>query len=114
MSNAPPPGDALGDSDSDRNSPSGGPAGRLLDGQAPGPSIGELQREYSLSRPVAMIVRSVVRIGTGTGVPPLAEALIGALLMFLQRAGDDSDSTQQATTDTLGASEPYDDVNMEP
>lgn len=70
----------------------GGPLRRLLDGDADGPPVPSLMQDYGLSnRPLAIACRGCVRVGTGSGVPPLAEILIGGALLFLAQQQGESD-----------------------
>lgn len=71
-----------------------GPLSRLLDGNADGPQVPELMQQYGIaSRPVAIACRGCVRVGTGSGIPPLAEIVIGGVLLFLSmQNGDSNDS----------------------
>jgi hypothetical protein len=60
--------------------PSGGPIDRLFDADAPGPSVDELRGEYQMPRWAAIVSRGVMRVATGSGVPPVAEIIIGAVM----------------------------------
>jgi len=59
-----------------------GPLSRLFDGDAPGPSTGELSQQYELERGEAVVGRGILRVATGSGVPPVAEILLGFLLIM--------------------------------
>jgi len=66
-----------------------GPLSRLLDGDADGPQVPELMQQYGISsRPIAIACRGCVRVGTGSGIPPLAEIVIGGVLLFLSQQSD--------------------------
>jgi len=72
--------------------PAGSIAGRLFDGNARGPAVGELQSDYNLNREIAVPLRGVMRIADGDGVPPIAEIILGVVLLMLSRqAGGDTD-----------------------
>jgi len=96
MSETEPPGpDELGateqPSDQSGSMPGGGsgPLSRLLDGNADGPQVPELMQQYGISsRPIAIACRGCVRVGTGSGIPPLAEIVIGGVLLFLSQQSD--------------------------
>jgi len=83
------------------------PLSRLFDGNADGPTTGELQTEYSLDRAEAVTGRGILRVATGSGVPPVAEILLGFLLMFkgsgsagaLMAASDDESDGDGDSTD---------------
>lgn len=67
----------------------GGPLDRLFDGDCPGPSVGEIEMNYGLSKHWAVFMRGVVRVATGSGIPPIVEIAFGGALAFLnsQKAG---------------------------
>lgn len=65
-------------------SSSTGPLDRLLDGDAQGPPTSELQRDYSVGNAPAIMLRGVLRTATGSGVPPIAEILMGGFLWLKQ------------------------------
>lgn len=96
MSETEPPGpDELGASEQEHEQsgsmPGGGsgPLSRLLDGDADGPQVPELMQQYGIgSRPIAIACRGCVRVGTGSGIPPLAEIVIGGVLLFLSQQSD--------------------------
>lgn len=68
---------------------------RLLDGSLSGPSLGELERDYEFEKPYALLLRGVLRIADGDGVPPIGEILIGALLAVKgQTASSGSESDE--------------------
>lgn len=70
--------------------PAKGPLARLFDGDADGPPVGQMERDYGLPKPLAVAGRGAVRVGTGSGVPPFAEIMLGGLLFALaqQQGGD--------------------------
>lgn len=91
----PPSPDELGASKQASEQSSGmsgrasGPLSRLLDGDADGPQVPELMQQYGISsRPIAIACRGCVRVGTGSGIPPLAEIVIGGVLLFLSQQSD--------------------------
>jgi len=91
----PPSPDELGASEQASEQSSGmsgrasGPLSRLLDGDADGPQVPELMQQYGISsRPIAIACRGCVRVGTGSGIPPLAEIVIGGVLLFLSQQSD--------------------------
>lgn len=59
---------------------SGGPLSRLFDGNAPGPSVQELQADYGLPRSWSIALRGCVRVATGSGIPPAFEIGLGSAL----------------------------------
>jgi len=77
-----------GPEDLDGDIPEGGPAAsgskswfeKLLDGDAPGPSIQELQSTYEFPKEVSIVMRGVLRVSSGSGVPPIAEIILGSVL----------------------------------
>ena len=95
MSDSPFDDDADGETTPDAEpqpQPAGSIASRLFDGNARGPSVGELQADYDLGREVAVPLRGVMRIADGDGVPPIAEIILGVVLLMLSRqAGGDAD-----------------------
>jgi hypothetical protein len=66
----------------------GGPLQRLFNGDAPGPSTGELEQEYGMSKHQAVAGRGVLRTATGSGVPPIFEILFGAGMWFMAARGE--------------------------
>jgi len=66
-----------------------GPLQRLFDGAAEGPGVPELQGEYGLSRPWAMVCRGTLRVATGTGVPPIFEIVAGSAMGVLSAQDGD-------------------------
>lgn len=50
-----------------------GPMGRLFDGSAPGPPVGQIESDYGVGKPWSIGLRGVVRTATGEGVPPIVE-----------------------------------------
>jgi len=86
--------------DLDGDIPDGGPAAsgsqswfeKLLDGDAPGPSIQELQSTYEFPKEVSIVMRGVLRVSSGSGVPPIAEIILGSVLWVTkQQNGASSD-----------------------
>lgn len=114
MSETEPPGpEELGASEQEHEQsgsmPGGGsgPLSRLLDGNADGPQVPELMQQYGIdSRPIAIACRGCVRVGTGSGIPPLAEILIGGVLLFLsqQSDSDEPDAPDMEDIDVNGDS----------
>ena len=94
----------------------GSPIDRLFDGDAPGPQVGELKADYEMPQWMAVLSRGVMRVATGSGVPPIAEILIGTVMGFMgtdlssavKRDEEDSQKEQQQTRDagTQGAGAP--------
>jgi hypothetical protein len=65
---------------------------KLLDGDAPGPTIQELQSTYEFPKEVSIVMRGVLRVSSGSGVPPIAEIILGAVLWVTkQQNGGGSD-----------------------
>jgi len=71
-----------GDIPADGPSPNGSQSWfeKLLDGDAPGPSIQELQSTYEFPKEVSIVMRGVLRVSSGSGVPPIAEIILGSVL----------------------------------
>lgn len=67
-----------------RGEPSGSGAdslvGRLLDSEAEGPDVSQVRREYDVPRPLAFILRGVIRTASGSALPPLGDMTLGGLL----------------------------------
>jgi len=92
-----------------------GPMRRLFDGNADGPSTTELEAEYGLERWQSVFGRGILRTATGTGVPPVAEILLGGFMgVAKNRGGADSvdettgaiqDQQEQTADDELGGEE---------
>jgi len=109
MSETEPPGpDELGASEQEHEQsgsmPGGGsgPLSRLLDGNADGPQVPELMQQYGISsRPIAIACRGCVRVGTGSGIPPLAEIAIGGVLLFLSQQSGDNDEPDAADMENI-------------
>jgi hypothetical protein len=72
---------------------SSGPMERLFDGGAPGPAVDELRRDYDLPRSLAICGRGIVRVGTGDGVPPVAEIIGGSIMAMLEHRDGSDEST---------------------
>lgn len=84
-------GDGAGDLDGEPGDPAGagaGVIGRLFDGSVRGPTVDELKMDYGLSFPWAISLRGLVRVSTGTGVPPIFEILMGSILATVRAARD--------------------------
>jgi len=73
-----------------------GPVGRLFDGDAPGPEVGQLRADYEMPQWMAVAARGVLRVATGSGVPPVFEILVGSVMGIMQ-AQDDQDTETQTT-----------------
>jgi len=71
-----------------------GPLQRLFDGNAQGPSVQEIEDDYGLGKAVSIALRGVLRTATGSGVPPVAEILVGGVLWVRE--------SNQAASDTAG------------
>lgn len=82
----------------------GSPMDRLFDGDAPGPQVGELKADYEMPQWMAVLSRGIMRVATGSGVPPIAEILIGMVMgvmgseMNLGGVGGDSDDDRESST----------------
>jgi hypothetical protein len=50
---------------------------RLFDGEAEGPSTGELKREYELPQWLALCLRGILRAAPGRGLPPIGDIALG-------------------------------------
>jgi len=65
---------------------------KLFDGDAVGPSVDELEADYGLPKEISVILRGVLRVSTGSGVPPVAEIALGAFMWVTkQQKGADDD-----------------------
>jgi hypothetical protein len=62
-------------------------AGRLFDGDAPGPPLAELEADYDLPREVCIVLRGVLRVANGSGVPPIAEIMLGIVIYVVNGSG---------------------------
>jgi hypothetical protein len=72
---------------------SDGPLDRLLDGDAEGPAVGELQADYGFPQWMAVAARGVLRVATGSGVPPVFEILVGSVMGIMRTFGDGGEET---------------------
>jgi len=79
---------------------SSGPLARLFDGRASGPSVGRMEADYGLDKPQATVARGLTRVGSGDGVPPIAEIVLGSILWVLSRRADAGASVE---SDTMAA-----------
>lgn len=57
--------------------------GRLFDGDAPGPALQELEADYDLPREICIALRGVLRVANGSGVPPIAEIMLGIVIYVM-------------------------------
>jgi len=73
------------------DSGSDGPVARLFDGDADGPSVQELEADYSLPKAPAIALRGVLRVATGSGIPPAAEILLGGVMWVIQADATNDD-----------------------
>jgi len=78
--------------------PAGSPADRggswfqkLFDGDAVGPTVAELEADYDLPKEISVILRGVLRVSTGSGVPPVAEIALGAFMWVTKHKGSGDD-----------------------
>jgi hypothetical protein len=63
---------------------------RAFDGDRDGPTVDSLKSDYGLSQESAIAGRGLVRMGTGSGVPPVFElGLGGGLLALREREKND-------------------------
>jgi len=67
----------------------GGPMNRLFDGNATGPSVDELRMDYGVGREWAISLRGIMRVATGSGVPPAVEIVMGAVMALVGQAQSD-------------------------
>jgi len=75
------------DTTEDVSSRKSGILSKLFDGQADGPPIKKVETEYTGGdRGLAHIVRACIRMGDGNGLPPIAEAGLGAGLKLLEQS----------------------------
>lgn len=100
MSGAPSPGSVMGDmaddsSDTPEPEPSGGQSltDRLMATEG-GQPLPEIEGEYGLDKPTALIVRASQKMASSSGMPAIAEFSIGGFLLLRQLVedydGDDS------------------------
>ncbi len=82
--------------DGDEELGGGSPMDRLFDGNAPGPSVGELKADYEMPQWMAVLSRGIMRVATGSGVPPIAEIVIGSIMGFM---GSDLSSAVSGSDD---------------
>jgi len=78
---------------------SDGPLDRLFDGDASGPSTRELQQEYGLDRNQSVAGRGILRVATGSGVPPVFEILFGSVMWVMQQRTNGSDESVPVDVD---------------
>jgi hypothetical protein len=64
---------------------------KLFDGDAEGPPISQLRSDYDLPREICIILRGILRVSRGSGVPPIAEMVLGAVIYVISQS-QDSDS----------------------
>ena len=64
---------------------------RLVDPDAPGPSVQEIQGDYGFDRSLSMIVRGVLR-AAGGGMPPIGEIGLGSV-MYAAKQGQGEESS---------------------
>lgn len=91
MSDAPSPGDVLGDmgdvdeSQSPEPEPSGGQSftERLMATEG-GQPLPQIEGEYGLDKPTALIVRASQKMAASDGMPAIAEFSIGGFLLVRQ------------------------------
>jgi len=61
---------------------------KLFDGDALGPTVAELEADYDLPKEVSVMLRGILRVASGSGVPPIAEIALGAFMYLTkQRQG---------------------------
>lgn len=53
---------------------------RLFDGSAEGPQVTELKHEYGLEQWSALVVRGVLRVAPGRGMPPIGDISLGGVM----------------------------------
>ena len=64
---------------------------KLFDGDALGPSVQELEADYDLPKEISVILRGVLRVSTGSGVPPIAEIALGAFMWVTKQQSSADD-----------------------
>lgn len=106
--------DDMGGSSGMADAGSSSPLDRLFDGNAPGPSVGELRADYSMPQWLAVMSRGIMRVATGDGVPPIAEIVIGGVMGAMGRElpglslsrNDGDESTDSGSTPDAGSGAP--------
>lgn len=87
------------------------PLGRLLDGNATGPAVSELESDYGIGKPWSIGLRGIVRAATGSGIPPLAEiSLAGVMGAYRLQEEHGSGDAQLGDLGGDGLEEPDDDL----
>jgi len=82
--------DAQPEMDSDLHSGvESSPVDRLFSGDVEGPSVQEVQTDYGLDWHWSTAIRGCCRVGTGAGVPPIAEILLGLVAGVYQLQDDE-------------------------
>jgi hypothetical protein len=61
---------------------------KLFDGDADGPPISQLRSDYDLPREICIILRGILRVSRGSGVPPIAEMVLGAVIYAISESQD--------------------------
>lgn len=86
--------------ETEQSSASGGNGliGRLFNSRG-GRSVGEIQAEYDVSKPAALLVRGLQKAASADGTPAVADLVLGAFL-FVQQQSADGTTEQQQTTET--------------
>jgi len=65
---------------------------KLFDGDADGPPISQLRNDYDLPREICIILRGILRVSRGSGVPPVAEVVLGAVIYAISQSQDAEDT----------------------
>jgi hypothetical protein len=95
------PFESIDDDPGDPGVTADGPLGRLFDGSADGPSVGQLQADYNLPWHWSTALRGCCRVATGRGVPPAFEIVLGSGIGLLAytRSGSGLDAEPDAETE---------------
>ena len=85
------------------------PVNRLFSGEATGPTVQEVQTDYGLDWHWSTAIRGCCRVGTGSGVPPIAEILLGLVAGIYQLQDDElpSGPSQDSVDEADGATPPH-------
>lgn len=80
---------------------------RLFDGEAEGPSTGELKREYELPQWLALCLRGILRAAPGQGLPPVGDIALGGGLglrkmQSAQSGGESRETDSDSVEDSAG------------
>lgn len=83
--------------------PAGNPISRAFDGSVDGPPVSKFEQDYGLEQPEAIGLRGVVRMATGSGVPPIGELLLAGVLRFYRSRPSEPETDTDEDTDEIVA-----------